>query len=654
MSLILLAHPVLAEAFDKPFISPTSWGGTGLIEIPTARIIDDGEFRAGSSYAYPFLSYHASLGFLPGLELNGRITEILNRDVDKPKFEGYGHYKDKALDFKYQVLPETRYFPAVAFGMQDFHGTKLFSSKYLALSRQFYPLDFTVGYGLDRLSGPFAGLEWAVTDRLGFMAEYNPIEYEQDPVDAPAGKAKIPVNFGMRFHVTKWLTVNASLQRDDTLGFMVNMHFPLGKPMRPWKPDPPYIAPVNREPLVQRNPQEVVDEIQKKLIDQGFSNLRVFLKNKELTVEYENFHYLSEVKAVGRILRTIAADTPRDLNRIHAVIKRRNLPTVMVSVKPQQLIDYINGKIGEDEFSRMVEVSTEWEEREGDYPTTSLHKGKWYDYGLDPAIETYLNDPSGFFKYRVGVDLWSRLSLWKGGSIFSRYKIPFDSTVETVNEPISEDPIRSDIVEYLNENPRLQELLVDNVLRIEDKTFGRVSLGYLETQYAGIGGEILHIPGEGRWSLGLEGDWVFKRDPEDPFKLMGSDKYSLLGSLNYQLADLGLVGRAKAGRFLGGDPGVRFQLDRFYDTGASVSFWYSMTDTDDFTGPNRNYRDKGVKFTIPARMFFDHDSRLRYSYGLSPWTRDVGQTVNHYNPLFDFLRDMMPTQIKSHLLEMKQ
>ena len=135
---------------------------------------------------------------------------------------------------------------------------------------------------------------------------------------------------------------------------------------------------------------------------------------------------------------------------------------------------------------------------------------------------------------------------------------------------------------------------------------------------------------------------------------MGSDKYSVLANLNYQLPDLGLVGRAKIGRFLGGDPGVRFQVDRYYDTGASVSFWYSITDTDQFTGPNRDYRDKGVKLTIPARMFFDHDSRLRYSYGISPWTRDVGQTIGHHTPLFDFFRDMIPAQIKTHLGEMRQ
>ena len=38
-------------------------------------------------------------------------------------------------------------------------------------------------------------------------------------------------------------------------------------------------------------------------------------------------------------------------------------------------------------------------------------------YGVKPEFQTYLNDPSGFFKFRVGIKPWgSRESLegWRG------------------------------------------------------------------------------------------------------------------------------------------------------------------------------------------------------------------------------------------------
>ena len=63
-------------------------------------------------------------------------------------------------------MPESKWFPALAIGLHDFHGTKLFEAQYVALSRQIFPLDFTIGLGTKRLKGakiPF-------TDKVVFSA----------------------------------------------------------------------------------------------------------------------------------------------------------------------------------------------------------------------------------------------------------------------------------------------------------------------------------------------------------------------------------------------------------------------------------------------------------------------------------------------------
>jgi hypothetical protein len=120
-----LVHATPVRAADKPFDNPANWGGTGLMEIPSARVLEDGEFRIGAAQAWPYRWFTGAMGVFPGLELSGRLTEICN--IASGLGEDYGANKDKAFDLKYQLFAESKYYPALALGLHDFHGTKLFS-----------------------------------------------------------------------------------------------------------------------------------------------------------------------------------------------------------------------------------------------------------------------------------------------------------------------------------------------------------------------------------------------------------------------------------------------------------------------------------------------------------------------------------------------
>jgi hypothetical protein len=51
--LFSLISPAFLHASDEPFTYPANWGGTGLMEIPTARIMKKHAIRGGISQA-PF------------------------------------------------------------------------------------------------------------------------------------------------------------------------------------------------------------------------------------------------------------------------------------------------------------------------------------------------------------------------------------------------------------------------------------------------------------------------------------------------------------------------------------------------------------------------------------------------------------------------
>ena len=63
---------------DRPFNNAANWGGTGLMEIPNARVLEDGFIRFGFAQALPYRWYMGGMGVFPGLEVSGRYTEITN------------------------------------------------------------------------------------------------------------------------------------------------------------------------------------------------------------------------------------------------------------------------------------------------------------------------------------------------------------------------------------------------------------------------------------------------------------------------------------------------------------------------------------------------------------------------------------------------
>jgi len=80
----------------------------------------------------------------------------------------------------------------------------------------------------------------------------------------------------------------------------------------------------------------------------------------------------------------------------------------------------------------------------------------------------------------------------------------------------------------------------------------------------------------------------------------------------------------------------------------------SFTDTDHLTEYNRGYNHKGIYVSVPVRMLQDRDSRGRYHYSLSPWSRDVAASVYHGQDLFRMGQDLMPADFSAGLNEIKE
>jgi len=652
----------LAYAADALFDGPANWGGTGLMETPTARVLKEGRYRFGVSQMDPYRYYYVAISPLKGLEVDGKVTEILGVKVNpsSTSWQGYGNYKDKSVDLKYQFLPEGKYHPAIALGIMDPHGTRKYPSQYIAASKQIFPFDFTVGYGNGRygkvpLAGEgenfkaeifsqprewlsdsqfFGGIQFAPTETFALMVEYSPIKYERQTGD-PAQPVyfKEPVsskyNFGLRWRPLDWTEIDLSYQRGNQVGINVSLAFDLGNPLVPI-----YVHPYKEKPEYKANP--LTRRLVHALRESGFSNIGIMETDDELWIEAENDRYYYTPRAIGVVLKLVHDIAPKNIQKVHLILAENGIPVLRFSTTKEDMVEYFAGRLTPPQFYYLSKTDTSIHEP----LKVKKEYRKEFDYYVKPDFQMFLNDPSGFFKYRLGASAWTSYRPWRGASLVGGIAAYPLNDVSTVNEPLSR-PVRSDYVPYLEDRVALERALFEQITKMKHEVYGRISGGLLEVEYGGVDGEVAMPLFSGRIMLGLSGSLVRKREPSSPLAMKKDDwkDYYTTGFVNGRLniPEQEIIFDVKAGQFLAGDRGARFTLSKFFN-GVILSAWYSMTNTSIFSdGYNNGYHDKGIGITIPLRIFSGSDSRTTYSYKVSPWTRDVAQDIDHFTDLFDYI-----------------
>jgi len=642
------------SAADEPFAGPNNFGVTGLFETPTARMMSENRYRLGAAQVHPYRYYFGTVGLFDRLEMTGRVTEV----IGVPGFNDggqYGAYKDKAVDAKFLLLKERTFLPAVAVAISDPHGTRLYGSQAIVASKRIFPFDVSLGFGNGRLGKrplpaqgegfrielltdprkwarealPFGGVQYAATQWLSLLAEYSPIRYDRQTPDPAQSKyfptaVRSPFNVGARVKPLRWLEIDASWQRGSEIGVTASVGFDIGRPLVPIH-DPPYLETVeaSRAPLQ--------DRIALALADAGFSDIAVSGDGFTLRVDAQNDRYFFAPRAVEILLATIAPFVPPNVEYVRVQLKENGIPMAEAAVSASALSGAGSGFFPTDR----IRAAAGFRSANFDAPIRPTTHRRRFDYGLRPSFEAFLNDPSGFFKYRVGLAGTLSTFPWRGGTALLGVEGYPVNNISTSNAPLS-IPIRSDMPKYKKEKAALGRLFFDQVFATREPVYFRAAAGMLETMFGGVDAETALPLWNGRILAGASGSVVRKRAPDDPFRFLGNGNYHtalLQGRLNVPEIDAAID--VKWGRFLAGDRGVRVAASKFV-RGVTLSAWYSATDTGMFTDPfNRGYHDKGISVEIPIRLFTGRDSKTAYRYSLSPWTRDVAQDIDRYLPLFD-------------------
>jgi hypothetical protein len=192
---------------------------------------------------------------------------------------------------------------------------------------------------------------------------------------------------------------------------------------------------------------------------------------------------------------------------------------------------------------------------------------------------------------------------------------------------------------YAGWQPKLMRLSGDYLFKLNQDTYARASLGYLERGFAGISSEVLWKPVQQNWGLGAELNYVWQRD----FEGLGFGYYDydvVMGhaSLYWETGWYGLEAQVDAGRYLAGDWGGTFTLRRQFANGWMVGAFVTRTNVsaEDF---GEGSFDKGILLTIPLRWSTPFETRQEINGDLRSLSSNAGAQLNIANRLYPTVRD---------------
>lgn len=652
----------------------------GYFNMPSARFPGYGDLALGASSVPPYYVFGANFAPFSRIELSANYRVF--RGIEEANFgrEGFGDDADRIGNVKFGLLvPEDgfSFLPSIAFGLDDFVGTKRFSSQYLVATKTWndYNFELTLGYGRGRLKGVFGGAAWTpfrssclpILQNITLFAEYDANDYKKHQEEHFKGRSiKSRLNGGASYLLGDALQLSVSSVRGKEIGASASVRFPLGttEGVFPKVDDPcNYISPVDVEPLGPIRPErEFVCDLACSFADQGLDLYDAYLgydceSGKELILTVVNNRYREEKVVRARIQDLLASLTPCDIARVKVIIEADGVKSHSYCFRACDLAGYRECCVTSwelDTLAPMSEVGTEPTE----YDAAHLFERRRniWTFTARPRVISFFGSTTGKYKYSLGL-LAAFQGVFPGGltyraqGSYSAYSSMHGLINRDRLNPSRLIHVRTDAVKYYEGGRvRLEELFFQRSWNIDRGLFFRLAAGYFEPAYGGVATELLLYPVQSNWALGLEAATLWKRDytglgftsKVTKFNDRGQEvKENYTGlqyflDLYYDFKPADLLFRIKVGQFLAKDKGARFEVTRYFPSGARFSLFASVTNGKDKVN-GRTYHDKGFAFLIPFDIFLKQSSRSFLNQGMSAWLRDVGAIAETGLPLYPTL-----------------
>lgn len=685
----LVPAPLFAQSLVT---TSTNTYGTpgGLIDMPTAEVAPDAELS--TTIAHFGGTTRTTLTFQITPRLSGSFRYSALKGLQIPvRGQIYPTYYDRSFDLSYQVLREGQYNPAVKVGLRDMIGTGLYGAEYITATKGFMDgrLRVTGGLGWGRLGsfnsfsstgtrptallgtggvptydrwfrGPvaaFGGISYQATDKLKFMVEYSSDAYPDETVTSNMFQRKSPWNVGLTYDFNRSTSLSAYYMYGSELG--VALKFALN----PRSSGPGSVEQAPLPVAVRRasaadlgwasdpaKQQTAANGLSTLLASQGVEAEAVRLTGSTAQVVVRNETYGNTPQLVGRTARAMTRTLPASVETFVVTQTYKGVPVSSVRLKRSDIEALENSDanaiLARAEFTDGLENRALYQGNQAGYPRL--------DWSFGPYAKLGVFDPVNPARLDLGLKLDASYNFAPGwvaeGSVSSRL-VGNLSNINTLPpnfaSPNPPPVVRSDFKQYnQGHRPGIDYLTLAKYGRPGSNLYSRVTMGYLEPMYAGVSGELLWKPVDSRLALGVEANYVAKRDYD---RLFGVQNYDVLTghvSAYYDFGN-GFHGQLDVGRYLAGDYGATVSLDREFANGWRVGAYATKTNVSAQNFGEGSF-DKGIRITIPLDWATGQSSTRKQNIEIQSLTRDGGARLNVNGRLYDRIREThQPDMAKS-------
>ena len=677
-SVFAVAAVQMAQAEMKPTLAFS--GVTGLIDMPSGESQPDGSLSVTKSVFGPIGRTTLTFQITPRLSGSFRYTSFRKWGDVIPS--PLATNLDRSFDLRYQLLQESKYLPALTIGIQDIIGTGLMAGEYIVATKSVgKTIKVSAGLGWGRFGSygsigapfgprpvaevglggkprlgewfkgdvaPFAGVEWQITKRIGFKAEYSSDIYATEAGYRQTFARNSPFNYGFEYQVADIARIGIYSLYGSEIGLSAQVVLDpkrsmsggqLGAGPLPIKNRPGSAGWTNDTVFQSGSATKLRDKLQKLLAVDGIVIESLAVTETRAQLRVRNTRIDNGAQAIGRTSRAMAAVLPASVESFEIVPVADGLALSKVVLRRSDLEAL---EFSPDQDAELL-ARTQIVALPGQQPAGAvLGKGLYpkFDWGLAPYVRTALFAPDNPLRIDVGVRATARYDIAPGlvfsGSITKKFAGNLNKSTRVSNSPLQH--VRSDSAIYDREgDPALENLTLAWYTKPSPDLYGRVTVGYLERMFGGVSAELLWKQVDKPYALGVEVNYVKQRDFD---QLLGFQDYSTVtGHVSgYYAFNNGFLAELDVGRYLAGDVGATLSIDRTFANGWKIGAYATLTDVP-FEDFGEGSFDKGIRIEIPYAWALGKQTRKKYKNTIQPILRDGGARLAVDGRLYETVRE---------------
>jgi hypothetical protein len=631
-----MKRSLLALLFILPFTTTakqeasTSFQGySGLINTPTAQLLDEGDFNfqysnqteiKGAYQSTPNLLF--ALGLWDLIEVSARnaaYTESMNGG------------SDLSANIKLAIPYIPKDWFSLAIGIQDLGGAvSKFNAKYVVASKNiFEDIELSIGAGkseseFGRLDGIFGSISWQATDWAKLSVEYDAADtnlglHLTTPQQWFSNGTKLTANL---------LAYSSNEQLQEDFYYGVGLSIPLDSPTKHKNKQQKTLSSQYNWGRSHIDSSGSLDKVKNRLIKEGFESIRVGrIDHDTAYIELENHIYnRNQVDGLGVALGFISVGLGKEYANFMLVIKEREVPILEVTGSLADYREFLNDqqplniKVSTDTFSSQQKVQL-------------ADKDNANDSWLKPRFTFWPSLVSGvgtdFGMYDVSVALVSHLELplWPGGAL---------SAVHMTQLAETEDFKDGRYFGDWKQKTGLQEYSLHQTFALPFNIKNMTFAGRYRESYNFVANEIRWQNTDGSHRINLltakyENQEIAERKPYQGCNILfpacwppeeEAEREVMMAMYRYYSSKFDASAEIRVGQYWQQDKGVIFKLERMFGD-VTINLSYKNTKIDN----EKANQFAGIGISIPLTPRKDHSNKYFQVRGIPKWNYTVDTLV---------------------------